>query len=69
MKPYVLRRLKGIVDPVSEKPMLFHSKGYLSDLDSMIQAEYVAQLDTDYNKGNSAMVKMLVDLELIEKEK
>ena len=65
MKPYVKRRVSEIMS--KEKPMLFSIKRYLSDLDSMIQTEYVAQLDGV--GGGEAMVRMLVDLELIQKEK
>ena len=64
MKPYVKRRVSEIMS--KEKPMLFSIKRYLSDLDSMIQTEYVAQLDGV--GGGEAMVRMLVDLALIQKE-
>ena len=68
MKPYVLRRLKGMSDPLpTVKPKLFSTKGYMSDLDSMIQTEYVAQIDQTSNP-REAMVKMLVDLELIQRK-
>ena len=66
MKGYVKRRLKGLIDPL-EKPKLFSSKGYLSDLDSMIQTQYVGELK-GYDR-QEAMVRMLVELELKEKEK
>ena len=65
MKSYVKRRVSEIMS--KEKPMLFSIKRYLSDLDSMIQTEYVAQLDGA--SGGEAMVRMLVDLELIQREK
>ena len=68
MKPYVLRRLKGMSDPLpTVKPKLFSTKGYMSDLDSMIKTEYVAQIDQTSNP-REAMVKMLVDLELIQRK-
>ena len=68
MKPYVLRRLKCMSDPLpTVKPKLFSTKGYMSDLDSMIQTEYVAQIDQTSNP-REAMVKMLVDLELIQRK-
>ena len=66
MKGYIKRRVNELGSNV--KPKLFHKTGYLNDLNDMISAEYIAQLDVDY-KGNTGMVKMLVDLELIEKEK
>ena len=66
MKGYVKRRLKELTP--SDKPRLFSTKGYLHDLDSMIQTEYVAQLD-EASRPREAMVRMLVDLELIQKEK
>ena len=65
MKSYVKRRVSEIMS--KEKPMLFSIKRYLNDLDSMIQTEYVAQLDGA--SGGEAMVRMLVDLELIQREK
>ena len=69
MKPWLKRRALGLIDPLpTEKPRLFSTKGYLSDLDSMIQIEYVAQ-STKTSKPREAMVRMLVDLELIQKEK
>lgn len=72
MKGYVKRRALALVDPLpnepKERPKLFSTKGYLNDLDSMIQTEYVAQID-EASKHREAMVKMLVDLELIQKEK
>lgn len=65
MKPYIKRRVGELMS--NEKPKLFSTKGYLTDLDAMIQTEYVAQMDGA--NGREAMVKMLVDLELTEKER
>ena len=63
MQGYVKRR----VSDLTLKPRLFHSKGYLSDLDNMIQEQYVAQLQG--SEGGEAMVKMLLDLETKEKNR
>ncbi len=69
MKPYVLRRLKGMSDPLpTEKPRLFSTKGYLTDLDSMIQKEYSAALgDESITTSVNGMLFMLVELELMAK--
>lgn len=54
----------------TRKPQLFHVKNYLTDLDSMIQTEYLAQMDSGVMGGTKgAMVSMLVELELKERER
>ncbi len=68
MKGYVKRRMTGLTE--TRKPRLFSTKGYLSDLDSMIQTQYQATLNRGIiGNKTEAMVSMLVELELKEKEK
>ena len=68
MKGYVKRRMTGVME--TRKPRLFSTKGYLSDLDSMIQTQYQGALATGIIGGKTeAMVSMLVELELKEKER
>ena len=68
MRGYVKRRMSGMKE--TRKPRLFSTKGYLSDLDSMIQTQYQGALAVGIIGGKTeAMVSMLVALELNEKER
>ena len=62
MKGYVKRRMTGLTE--TRKPRLFSTKGYLGDLDSMIQSEQSTK-----GKQKAAMVSMLVELELMTRER
>ncbi len=65
MKGYVKRRLDNMVP--RERPKLFSSKGYLTDLDSMLQGEYVSQLEGADGVHGEAMIAMLTALEIKER--
>ncbi len=62
MKGYVKRRMTIMTE--TRKPRLFSTKGYLSDLDSMIRSEQGTK-----SKQKAAMVSMLVELELMTRER
>ena len=62
MRGYVKRRMSGMKE--TRKPRLFSTKGYLGDLDSMIRSEQSTE-----GKQKAAMVSMLVELELMTRER
>lgn len=68
MKGYIGRRMSSMKE--TRKPRLFSTKGYLSDLDSMIQTQYQGALAVGViGNKTEAMVSMLVKLECNEKER
>lgn len=64
MKGYVKSKRSGMMKSGTRKPRLFSTKGYLGDLDSMIQSEQGTT-----GKRKAAMVSMLVELELMTRER
>lgn len=68
MKGYVKRRMSVMKE--TRKPRLFSTKGYLTDLNAMIQSQYQATLAVGViGNKTEAMVSMLVELECNEKER